>query len=142
MAYEPKIDWGKRTGMMLGRFQPWNQGHSAMFKQIAGYAGSNRRRENDRTSPKQIIIMVKYQSAGKYTYDEICQQIVEDLEPEYHNRYEIMQVPDIENIFMGRQVGFDVERVNLREEDEPVDAKRKLAIEKDYYWHTFWKDRG
>ena len=142
MAYEPKIDWGKRTGMMLGRFQPWNQGHSAMFKQIAGYAGSNRRRENDRTSPKQIIIMVKYQSEGKYTYDEICQQIVEDLEPEYHNRYEIMQVPDIENIFMGRQVGFDVERVNLREEDEPVDAKRKLAIEKDYYWHTFWKDRG
>ena len=142
MAYEPKIDWGKRTGMMLGRFQPWNQGHSAMFKQIAGYAGSNRRQENDRTSPKQIVIMVRYQSEGKYTYDEICQQIVEDLEPEYHNRYEIMQVPDIENIFMGRQVGFDVERVNLREEDEPVDAKRKLAIEKDYYWHTFWKDRG
>ena len=141
MPYEPKIDWSVKTGMMLGRFQPWNQGHSAMFKQIAGYRLSNLR-DKDKFSPKQIIIMVRHQPYGQYSYEEICKQIIDDLEPEYHNMYEIMKVPNIENIFMGRQVGFDVERVNLRTEDEPVEGKKKLTVENDYYWHTFWKGRA
>ena len=66
MTYNPDIDWSKKTGMMLGRFQPWNSGHRAMFKQIAGLPFSNHR-DKSKTTPRQIVIMVRHQPDGKYT---------------------------------------------------------------------------
>lgn len=140
MIYTPKLDdWTRNTGVMIGRYQPWNKGHSAMFKQIASYPGSRHR--VDRNNPRQIIIMVKQIENPEYTFEEIVKQITTDLEPEYHGRYEIIQVPNVSNVFMGRQVGYDVERVNLKEEDEPVDNKKTLAAESDYFWMSTMRGR-
>ena len=140
VTYTPDIDWSKKTGMMLGRFQPWNSGHRAMFKQIAGLPFSNHR-DKSKTTPRQIVIMVRHQPDGKYTFDEIKQQIVKDLEPEFHGCYTIMLVPNISNVFMGRQVGYDVERINLTSDMEPVDNKLITSAERQYHDSKFWGGR-
>ena len=140
MAYNPEIDWSKNTGMMLGRFQPWNTGHRAMFEQISSLPYSNHR-DPKKTTPRQVVIMVRHQGDGKYTFDEIKQQIIDDLEPDYHGRYTIMLVPNITNVFMGRQVGFDVERIDLTSDMEPVDNKLVTSAERQHWDQSFWKDR-
>lgn len=140
MAYEPEIDWSKNTGMMLGRFQPWNSGHRAMFEQIANLPYSNHRDKN-KITPRQVVIMVRHQSDGKYTFDEIKQQIVDDLEPKYHGQYTVMLVPNVTNVFMGRQVGYDVERIDLTSDMEPVDNKLVTSAERQHWDRLFWKDR-
>lgn len=140
MAYNPEIDWSKSTGMLLGRFQPWNQGHRAMFANITSMWESNRR--EDKATPRQVCIMVRHQPNGEYTYEQVREMIIEDLEPEFHGLYTIMLVPNISNIFLGRQVGFDVERVNLPSDLEPVDNKKTTALEREYYNHVFWAGRG
>ena len=140
MAYEPEIDWSKNTGMMLGRFQPWNSGHRAMFEQIANLPYSNHRDKN-KITPRQVVIMVRHQPDGKYTFDEIKQQIVDDLEPKYHGQYTVMLVPNVTNVFMGRQVGYDVERIDLTSDMEPVDNKLVTSAERQHWDQSFWKDR-
>jgi len=140
MAYEPEIDWSKNTGMMLGRFQPWNSGHRAMFEQIANLPYSNHRDKN-KITPRQVVIMVRHQPDGKYTFDEIKQQIVDDLEPKYHGQYTVMLVPNVTNVFMGRQVGYDVERIDLTSDMEPVDNKLVTSAERQHWDRLFWKDR-
>jgi len=140
MAYEPEIDWSKNTGMMLGRFQPWNSGHRAMFEQIANLPYSNHRDKN-KITPRQVVIMVRHQSDGKYTFDEIKQQIVDDLEPKYHGQYTVMLVPNVTNVFMGRQVGYDVERIDLTSDMEPVDNKLVTSAERQHWDRLFWKNR-
>ena len=140
MAYEPEIDWSKNTGMMLGRFQPWNSGHRAMFEQIANLPYSNHRDKN-KITPRQVVIMVRHQPDGKYTFDEIKQQIVDDLEPKYHGQYTVMLVPNVTNVFMGRQVGYDVERIDLTSDMEPVDNKLVTSAERQHWDRLFWKNR-
>ena len=140
MAYEPEIDWSKNTSMMLGRFQPWNSGHRAMFEQIANLPYSNHRDKN-KITPRQVVIMVRHQSDGKYTFDEIKQQIVDDLEPKYHGQYTVMLVPNVTNVFMGRQVGYDVERIDLTSDMEPVDNKLVTSAERQHWDRLFWKNR-
>ena len=140
MVYNPEIDWSRGTGMLLGRFQPWNQGHRAMFTSIISMRESNRR--EDKVTPRQVCIMVRHQPDGEYTYEQVREMIIEDLEPEFHGLYTIMLVPNISNIFLGRQVGFDVERLNLPSDLEPVDNKKTTALEREYYNHVFWAGRG
>ena len=140
MAYNPEIDWSKNTGMMLGRFQPWNAGHRAMFEQISSLPNSNHR-DPKKTTPRQVVIMVRHQGDGKYTFDEIKQQIIDDLEPDYHGQYTVMLVPNITNVFMGRQVGFDIERIDLTSDMEPVDNKLVTSAERQHWDRSFWKDR-
>lgn len=140
MAYKPEIDWSKNTGMMMGRFQPWNSGHRAMFESITRLWENNRR--DDKITPRQVCIMVRHQPDAEYTYEEVKAMIVEDLEPEFHGLYTIMLVPNITNVFMGRQVGFDVERINLPEALEPLDNKKTTALEQEYYNYKFWAGRG
>ena len=122
------FNWNKPTTQMLGRWQPWHDGHTELFKRALAETG-------------QVVIMVRHQGDGKYTFNEIKQQIIDDLEPNYHGRYTVMLVPNVTNVFMGRQVGFDVERIDLTSDMEPVDNKLVTSAERQHWDRSFWKDR-
>jgi len=77
---------------------------------------------------------------GKDDFEQIKESIIESLDSEYHSRYYIMKVPDITDIFYGRQVSFDVHRVCLPPELEPMPSKRVRA-EEQYYQQKFWENR-
>ena len=102
------FDWKKPTVQMLGRWQPWHDGHQALFKRCLAKTG-------------QVIIQVRDvqgasggdgQDDNPFNWDEVCNNIEAGLLSDGFKRgveYEIMLVPNIVNITYGRGVGYSFE---------------------------------
>ncbi len=135
------MDNTKPTAQILGRFDPLNEGHHALFHEVFRKADPDRQpRERRPTSEAhQVCIMVR--DMGKNNFEEIKAAIEDELEEEYSDRYVIIQVPNITNIFYGRQVGFDVDRIDLPSHLEPVENRTKTTAEKKVHSIDFWKGR-
>ena len=90
---------------MLGRWQPWHDGHQALFKRCIKKTG-------------QVIIQVRDvqgasggdgQDDNPFNWDVVCANIEQGLSKDHYKRgvdYEIMLVPNIVNITYGRGVGY------------------------------------
>jgi hypothetical protein len=93
---------------MLGRWQPWHDGHQALFKRCIAKTG-------------QVAIQVRDvqgasggngQDDNPFDWDEVCENIEAGLLKDGFKRgqeYEIMLVPNIVNITYGRGVGYTFE---------------------------------
>ena len=141
--YNQKINWTRPTAQFLGRFQPWNEGHRAVFDEIMR-KGDISTPDRYRTSrAQQCLIMVREMPLDEdnpLTFKEIKKIINNDLKLEYHNKYEIIKVPNITNVFYGRTVGFDVERIHLPEKLESLEAQ-KIRAEEQHFSRKFWAGR-
>jgi phosphopantetheine adenylyltransferase len=107
------IDYSKPTAQMLGRWQPFHDGHLALFKEILKKTG-------------QVIIMVRDQVTTKdnpFVFDEIKQRIEEKLK-DYAGRFEVIKVPNITNICYGRGVGYKIEEIVLPKEIQEISATK------------------
>ena len=99
------FDWKKPTVQMLGRWQPWHQGHQELFKRCVAKTG-------------QVIIQVRDvqgssggigQEDNPFDWETVCENIEEGLSKDGFKKgvdYEIMLVPNIVNISYGRGVGY------------------------------------
>ena len=99
--FDPK----KPTVQMLGRWQPWHQGHQELFKRCVAKTG-------------QVIIQVRDvqgssggngQEDNPFDWETVCKNIEEGLSRDGFKKgvdYEIMLVPNIVNISYGRGVGY------------------------------------
>ena len=99
------FDWKKPTVQMLGRWQPWHQGHQELFKRCVAKTG-------------QVIIQVRDvqgssggngQEDNPFEWETVCKNIEEGLSRDGFKKgvdYEIMLVPNIVNISYGRGVGY------------------------------------
>ena len=102
------FDWKNPTVQMLGRWQPWHDGHQALFKRCIAKTG-------------QVAIQVRDvqgasggegQDDNPFDRDEVCKNIEIGLSKDGFKRgqeYEIMLVPTIVNITYGRGVGYTFE---------------------------------
>ena len=102
------FDWKKPTVQMLGRWQPWHDGHQALFNRCIAKTG-------------QVAIQVRDvqgasggdgQDDNPFDWDEVCKNIEVGLLKDGFKRgqeYEIMLVPNIVNITYGRGVGYTFE---------------------------------
>ncbi len=102
------FNWKKPTVQMLGRWQPWHDGHQELFKRCARKTG-------------QVIIQVRDvqgasggdgQNDNPFDWNTVCSNIEESLSIDGFKRgfqYEIMLVPNIVNITYGRGVGYTFE---------------------------------
>ena len=94
-----------KYSLFIGRWQPWHDGHQALFKRCVAKTG-------------QVIIQVRDvqgasggegQDDNPFNWDEVCKNIEEGLIKDGYSRgneYEIMLVPNIVNITYGRGVGY------------------------------------
>ena len=115
------FDWKKPTVQLLGRWQPWHDGHQELFKRALKKTG-------------QVVIQVrdvKGVSAGMghndnpFDWDLVCKNISAGLSKDGFKRgveYEIMLVPNIVNITYGRGVGYDFEEESFEESIEEISA--------------------
>ena len=99
------FDRKKPTVQMLGRWQPWHQGHQELFKRCVAKTG-------------QVIIQVRDvqgtsggsgQEDNPFDWETVCKNIEEGLTRDGFKKgvdYEIMLVPNIVNISYGRGVGY------------------------------------
>ena len=91
------FNWRKETVQMLGRWQPWHNGHRALFERLLAKTG-------------QVIIQVRdvhgWQDSNPFAIEEVKKFIRRDLDPLYQGQYEIQVVPNIVHIGWGRGVGY------------------------------------
>jgi|TARA_R100001086_G_scaffold133915_1_gene69635 cytidyltransferase-like protein len=106
------INYKKPTAQMLGRFQPFHEGHFELFKKILERTG-------------QVIIMVR-DCNGKnnpYSYGTVKRKIIRRLR-EYRGMFEVVRVPNITNICYGRDVGYKIEEIKLSKQIEDISATK------------------
>jgi hypothetical protein len=97
----PRFDWKKETVQMLGRWQPWHDGHRALFERAISKTG-------------QVCIMIRdcqgWNDRNPFAIEQVKNYIRRDLDPLYQGRYEILVVPNVVNITYGRDVGYKIEQ--------------------------------
>ena len=117
------FDWKKPTVQMLGRWQPWHDGHQSLFKKCVLKTG-------------QVVIQVRDvqgasggegQEDNPFQWESVCKNIEAKLPTDGFERgvhYEIMLVPNIVNISYGRGVGYTFEEEVFEEEIESISATK------------------
>ena len=117
------FDWKKPTVQMLGRWQPWHDGHQSLFKKCILKTG-------------QVVIQVRDvqgasggegQEDNPFQWESVCKNIEEKLLTDGFERgvhYEIMLVPNIVNISYGRGVGYTFEEEVFEEDIESISATK------------------
>lgn len=104
-------DWKAPTTLMLGRYQPWHEGHHALLEKA-----------HERT--EQVLIAVRdtqgISEKDPLSYEQVAGHIVSRV-----SRPFLMKVPNITNIVYGRDVGYKIEQVDLGAEIHAISATQK-----------------
>ena len=118
----PVFDWQKETVQMLGRWQPWHEGHRALFERLIAKTG-------------QVIIQVRdvqgWQGSNPFAINQVTGFIKRDLDPLYQGQYEIQVVPNIVHIGWGRGVGYTSGKETFDENVTSIsgtDIRKKLGL--------------
>ena len=102
----------KPTAQMLGRWQPFHDGHYKLFEQIVAKTG-------------QVIIMVRDVQGvddNPFDFETVKKNIEDRLNPKFEGQFKIMLVPNITNICYGRGVGYKIEEIVLDEKTPKISA--------------------
>ena len=130
------FDWKKPTVEMLGRWQPWHEGHTSLFKKALLETGQvciqvrKVPKDTDASGGRTVA-----QDDNPFDFDTVKKNIIEGLEKEgfvYDNDYIIMEVPNIVDISYGRGVGYTFTEHELGEAIHKISAtKIREQLRKD-----------
>jgi len=124
------FDTSKPTTQMLGRWQPWHDGHTELFKRALAETG-------------QVCIMIRdvggiigedagagrtaAQDDNPFSYEYVVEEIEEGLHNAGFTRgteYIIMKVPNIVDISYGRGVGYTFTEHDLGKDIHDISATK------------------
>jgi len=118
------FDWKKPTVQMLGRWQPWHDGHIELFKCALQKTG-------------QVCIMyrdvsgvdagVDGQADNPFDFESVKAKIIEGLSKhgfKEGKEYIVIKVPNIIDISYGRGVGYTFTEHDLGKEIHKISATR------------------
>jgi cytidyltransferase-like protein len=114
----PTFDPKAPTALLIGRYQPFHDGHKALIEEGLRRVG-------------QVCIAVRETQGtdekNPFDFHAVKQRIEVAMAP-YRGRVMIVRIPNITNVFYGRDVGYNVERLVLDEGIEQISATniRKL----------------
>ena len=118
------FDWKKPTVQMLGRWQPWHDGHIELFKRALQKTG-------------QVCIMyrdvagvdagVEGQADNPFDFEDVKENIIEGLAKHGYKEdkeYIVIKVPNIIDISYGRGVGYSFTEHDLGEKIHKISATK------------------
>jgi len=104
-------DWRKPTTLMLGRYQPWHEGHQALLEKAY-----------ERT--EQVVVGVRdtqgTSEKDPMSYEEVADRIRAESSSSF-----VVKMPNITNIVYGRDVGYKIEQIDLGAEVHAISATQK-----------------
>ena len=117
------FDYKKPTGQMLGRWQPWHEGHTQLFEKAF-------------EKTEQVLIMVRDVQGvdagmgnddNPFDFDKISNDIAAKLFERGYiigEDFEVMLVPNIVDISYGRGVGYTFTEHDLGEQIHSISATK------------------
>lgn len=116
----PAFDPQKPTALFIGRYQPFHGGHLRLIEEGLKRVG-------------QVCIAVR----DTHGIDEknplpffAVKQRIEAVLSAYAGRFVVVALPNITNVFYGRDVGYSVERIMLDEPTEAISATKIRHLSK------------
>jgi cytidyltransferase-like protein len=110
----PPFDPQKPTALFIGRYQPFHGGHQKLIEEGLRRVG-------------QVCIAVRnthgIDAKNPLTFFAVKQRIETALSA-FTGRFVVVPLPNITNVFYGRDVGYTVERIVLDEETESISATK------------------
>ena len=110
----PTFDSKAPTAFMLGRYQPFHDGHKKLIIEGIKRVG-------------QVCVAIRdtqgTDAKNPFSFEEIEQNIRKGL-LDYEGKYTIIRVPNITNIFYGRSVGYSIEMIELDKETQNISATK------------------
>ena len=103
----------KPTAQMLGRWQPFHDGHYALFEEIIKKTG-------------QVCIQIRDVQGvddNPFNFETVKKNILEALKDQ-EGRIKVTLVPNITNICYGRGVGYKMEEIVLDEKTQQISATK------------------
>ena len=111
----PVFNWQKETVQMLGRWQPWHEGHRKLFERALAKTG-------------QVVIQIRdcqgWNGSNPFAANQVKDFIKRDLDPLYQGQYEIQLVPNVVNITYGRDVGYKIEQESFDDATHAISATK------------------
>lgn len=110
----PIFDPKKPTALLIGRYQPFHDGHKALVVEALRRVG-------------QVCIAVR-DTAGTdeknpFLFEYVRARIDHALR-EFEGRVQVIAIPNITNVFYGRDVGYGVERIDLDATIQDISATK------------------
>ena len=118
------FDWKKPTAQMLGRWQPWHNGHIELFKRALQKTG-------------QVCIMyrdvagvdagLEGQADNPFDFEDVKKNIMKGLSKHGYKEgkeYIVIKVPNVIDISYGRGVGYSFTEHDLGEEIHKISATK------------------
>ncbi len=118
------FDWKKPTVEMLGRWQPWHDGHTELFRRALQKTG-------------QVCIMyrdvggvdagVEGQGDNPFQFEEVKEKIIEGLSRHGYQEgkeYIVIKVPNIIDVSYGRGVGYSFTEHDLGKQIHEISATK------------------
>lgn len=117
----PVFDFKRPTALMLGRYQPFHEGHKALIVEAIQRVG------------QVCIAVMDTQGTDKknpFSFEYVRSRIEHALRA-YEGKFVVVLLPNVTNVFYGRDVGYKIERIDLDEQLQRVSAtneRGKLAL--------------
>ena len=110
---DSEFDTRAPTAQVMGRFQPWHEGHQALFERALEKEGQAalmvRDMEPSEDNPNHVL--------------DVCQHLRLQL-AEYAGKVRIFAAPNITRISYGRDVGYTIEQESFARAIEEISATR------------------
>lgn len=121
------FDFDKPTAQLLGRWQPWHPGHTALFKKAYAEVGQVCIMIRQVPKDAEANTRVPGQDDNPWNVNQVMNNIKIELEKEgftYHKEYCIIKVPNIVDISYGRGVGYTFTEHDLGEDVHNISATK------------------
>ncbi|MDC3266426.1 adenylyl-sulfate kinase [bacterium] len=108
-----QFDYTKPTVQMLGRYQPFHDGHKALFEEALKKTG-------------QVCIMVRSMPQSEknpFSHVKVEREIISKLR-NHLGKFIIVWVPNIVDISYGRDVGYSISKIELPEDIQAISATK------------------
>jgi adenylylsulfate kinase len=113
MLLESNFEDTAPTALMIGRFQPFHDGHKALFLKALEKHGqvciAVREMPKDEKNPLSVL--------------DVIENIHKSLK-EYRGKYAVVILPNIVDVVYGRDVGWTVSKIDLPSEIEAISATK------------------
>lgn len=121
LKLRPPFDPRSPTALFIGRYQPFHDGHRALIEEGLARVGQACVAIRDTTGTNE---------KNPFSFEYVKSRVELGLR-RHEGRFVVIPLPNITNVFYGRDVGYTVERIDLDQQLQAISATRQRVLLND-----------